>query len=144
MRWSAAYRRDRCSDAVDLIRAQGIQTGMFLMWGYEGEQNRGYRGDRRARAGLRAGCVPDYGLVSDRRTPYYDRRRLPVWSASANGRQTTDRDCHIRGRHSRRYYQFADELLRAGTAKTWTRNSMAAARAGCRLPRARWKHDQSF
>lgn len=116
-------------DAVHLIRAQGIQTGMFLMWGYEGEELE----DIEATVDHVRACAPDVFLTTVsypvRGTPYYadvDSRlvRLGEW------RQTTDRDYRIRGRRSRRYYQFADDLLRAGTAKTVDEEQMAAARAG--------------
>jgi len=31
-------RAEQVRDAVAMLRAQGIETGMFLMWGYEGEE----------------------------------------------------------------------------------------------------------
>ena len=45
-------------------------------------------------------------------------------------REMTDRDYQIRGRHSRRFYQYADQLLRAETASERDEAIIAEARAG--------------
>jgi hypothetical protein len=36
--WSAASRVEQVQEAVDLVRTHWHPAGMFLMWGYEGEQ----------------------------------------------------------------------------------------------------------
>jgi hypothetical protein len=63
-------------------------------------------------------CQPDvfFTTVSYpiKGTPYYDEVapklvQLGPWQA------TTDREIKIRGRHSRRFYQMADQLLRSET-----------------------------
>ena len=100
--------------AVGWLKQQGIQTGMFLMWGYEGEDLSDIEATYRH---VRA-CRPDVFLTTVsypiKGTPYYDEVApklvtLGAWNA------TTDRDVKIRGRHSRRFYQMADQLLRSGT-----------------------------
>ena len=120
-------RVEQVQEAVALARARGIQTGMFLMWGYEGEQIE----DIEATVEHVKRCRPDVFLTTVsypiKGTGYYsDVReklvRIGEWSES------TDRDWHIRGRHSRRYFQFADELLR---------NSMDAAPDIARIEAAR-------
>jgi anaerobic magnesium-protoporphyrin IX monomethyl ester cyclase len=50
--------------------------------------------------------------------------RLVDWSDS------TDRDVKIRGRHSRRFYQHADELLRHSVDQSPDPHRIAASRAG--------------
>jgi hypothetical protein len=59
-------------------------------------------------------------------TPYYDEV-VPRLVKLGDWAGTTDRDLRIAGRHSRRYYGFADQLLRAQSAE-----AMDAARRGLR------------
>jgi hypothetical protein len=84
------------------------------MWGYEGED----LGDIEATYEHVKACVPDvfFTTVSYpiKGTPYYQDVapklvQLGAWESS------TDRDVKIRGRHSRRFYQIADRLLRSQT-----------------------------
>ncbi len=103
---------EQVREAVDLCRARGIETGMFLMWGYEGEE----LPDIDATVAHVKSCNPDVFLTTVsypiKGTPYFEQ----VAARLENGdewRSTTDREWRIRGRHSRRYYQFADRLLRS-------------------------------
>jgi radical SAM superfamily enzyme YgiQ (UPF0313 family) len=100
--------------AVAQLKAHGIGTGMFFMWGYEGEE----LSDIEATYEHVKACVPDvfFTTVSYpiKGTPYYEEVapklvQLGAWSTS------TDREVQIRGRRSRRFYQFADQLLRSET-----------------------------
>jgi radical SAM superfamily enzyme YgiQ (UPF0313 family) len=120
-------RVEQVQDAVGWARRRGIQAGMFLMWGYEGEQIE----DIEATVEHVKKCRPDVFLTTVsypiKGTGYYNDVRdklvsIGEWSKS------TDRDWHIRGRHSRRYFQFADQLLR---------NSMEADPDGARIAAAR-------
>jgi len=99
-------------DAVDVCKYRGIQTGMFLMWGYEGEEME----DIEATIHHVKRTAPDIFFTTVaypiRGTPYFgevaDRvTTTKLWADSS------DRDFRIRGRHSRRFYQHADKLLRA-------------------------------
>jgi anaerobic magnesium-protoporphyrin IX monomethyl ester cyclase len=101
-------------EAVMHLKAHGIQTGMFLMWGYESEEI----ADIEATYEHVKACRPDifFTTVSYpiKGTPYYDEVadrlvQLAPWQS------TTDREIRIRGRHSRRFYQFADQLMRSET-----------------------------
>lgn len=114
--------------AVGWLKQEGIQTGMFFMWGYEGEDISDIEATREH---LQA-CRPDVFLTTVsypiKGTPYYDEVApklvtLGAWSA------TTDRDVRIRGRHSRRFYQMADQLLRSAdeAEAALAREGMAAA-----------------
>jgi radical SAM superfamily enzyme YgiQ (UPF0313 family) len=98
--------------AVSLCRETGIQTGMFLMWGYEGEE----LDDVEATIQHVRRTDPDIFFTTIaypiQGTPYSlqvaDRvEHLKDWSVGS------DRDVRIRGQHSRRFYSFADQLLRS-------------------------------
>jgi radical SAM superfamily enzyme YgiQ (UPF0313 family) len=101
-------------DAVSHLKASGIQTGMFFMWGYEGED----LSDIEATHEHVKACQPDvfFTTVSYpiKGTPYYDEV-APKLVQLAPWQSTTDRDIQIRGRHSRRFYKLADQLLRSRT-----------------------------
>jgi anaerobic magnesium-protoporphyrin IX monomethyl ester cyclase len=122
-------RVDQVREAVRLLRDQGIETGMFLMWGYEGED----LSDIEATVEHVKTCRPDVFLTTVsypiKGTPYYDDVaarlvRIGEWPSS------TDREVRIGGRHSRRFYQFADQLLKSEAGGMV--DEAAAARRGLR------------
>jgi radical SAM superfamily enzyme YgiQ (UPF0313 family) len=122
-------RVDQVHDAVRMLRNHGIEAGMFLMWGYEGEG----LGDIEATVEHVKTCRPDVFLTTVsypiKGTPYYGDVaarlvRIGEWSAS------TDREVRIGGRHSRRFYQFADQLLKSEVSGAITEAD--AARRGLR------------
>ena len=96
--------------AIQLCKARGIQTGMFLMWGYEGEQLEDIE------ASISHVKISDPDVVFTtvaypiKGTPYYERNvnslvQLKPWSCSS------DRELFLRGRRSQEFYGFADRLL---------------------------------
>lgn len=98
--------------AVRLAQSHGIQVGMFLMWGYEGEE----LDDIAATVEHVKETNPEifFTTVSYpiKGTPYFDavsgKVDLPTaWS------EATDRDYLIRGRRGKDYYRLADTWLRA-------------------------------
>ncbi len=102
---------EQVQKAVELSRARGIQSGMFLMWGYEGEE----LPDIEATIEHVKRSSPDIFFTTVaypiKGTPYYDRVaaqlvQLKPWAESS------DREIMIKGRHSRRFYEHADRLLR--------------------------------
>ncbi len=102
---------EQVQNSVALCRSAGIQTGMFLMWGYEGED----LSDIEATVEHVKKSDPDIFFTTVaypiKGTPYFsevaDRvDSLKSWS------QGSDRDFRIRNRHSRQFYRFADKLLR--------------------------------
>jgi len=115
--------------AVRLCKNNGIETGMFLMWGYEGEEIE----DIEATIDHVKQCRPDvcFTTVSYpiKGTPYYDRV-APRLVNLANWERSTDRDLRIAGRHSRRFYQYADDLLRSETSAHTDPMQILAARQG--------------
>jgi anaerobic magnesium-protoporphyrin IX monomethyl ester cyclase len=103
---------EQVQTAVSLCRSAGIQTGMFLMWGYEGED----LSDIEATVAHVKKTDPDIFFTTVaypiKGTPYFseveDRvENLKAWSESS------DREFQIRNRHSRQFYRFADKLLRS-------------------------------
>jgi len=113
--------------AVALCKANGIETGMFLMWGYDGEQME----DIDTTIDHVRSCRPDVFLTTVsypiKGTPYFDRVSAKLVSIG-DWKESSDRDFKIRGRHSRRFYQYADELLRAEMSSDQVR-ALAARRA---------------
>jgi radical SAM superfamily enzyme YgiQ (UPF0313 family) len=107
---------EQVQSAVRMCRERGIQSGMFLMWGYEGEE----LGDIEATIQHVSVSKPDifFTTVSYpiKGTPYYkkisDRLiQLGSWSS------TSDRELRIKGRHTRQFYSHVDRLLRDEVAK---------------------------
>jgi radical SAM superfamily enzyme YgiQ (UPF0313 family) len=117
--------------AVGQCKANGIETGMFLMWGYDGEDI----DDIEATVDHLKQCRPDIFLTTVsypiKGTPYFEKvvpRLVNVkpWTGSS------DRELQIRGRHSRRFYKYADELLRSEMSPQRDEGSILAARSGLR------------
>ncbi|HXY06615.1 MAG TPA: radical SAM protein [Terriglobales bacterium] len=103
---------EQVQSAVAICKSAGIQTGMFLMWGYEGED----LSDIEATVEHVKTTDPDIFFTTVaypiKGTPYFSDvaervESLKPWS------ETSDREFHIRSRHSRRFYRFADNLLRS-------------------------------
>ena len=110
--------------ATRAAQRHGIAVGMFLMWGYEGEELE----DIEATIDQLKKWNPDVFLTTVaypiKNTPYYGNVAdwavlTKEWSAA------TDRDFVIKGRHSRAYYKHAD---------VWLRSEMAALRLGQQNP----------
>jgi anaerobic magnesium-protoporphyrin IX monomethyl ester cyclase len=117
--------------AVGLCKANGIETGMFLMWGYDGEDI----GDVEATIDHVKECRPDvfFTTVSYpiKGTPYFEKVAARLVSIKP-WNNSTDREFQIRGRHSRRFYKYADELLRGEMSSQPDEGVIAAARNGLR------------
>ena len=103
---------EQVQSAVALCRSHGIQTGMFLMWGYEGEE----LDDVEATVQHVKRTNPDIFFTTVaypiKGTAYFAEvservEALKPWNVSS------DREFRVRGRHSRRFYSFADRLLRS-------------------------------
>lgn len=96
--------------ACRAARRHGIATGMFLMWGYEGET----LADIEATVEHVARALPDVHLTTlaypIKGTPYFDQVADRVtleepWAGAS------DRDYRIAGRRDRAYYRHADRWL---------------------------------
>ncbi len=122
-------RVEQVQSAVEMLKTRGIAAGMFLMWGYEGEQPE----DIQATVDHVQRCRPDIFLTTVayplKGTGYYKEVSDKLVSIR-DWAESTDRDLRISGRHSRRYYGFADELLRGSVEANAPR--IAAAREGLR------------
>jgi len=97
--------------AIAMCKARGIQTGMFLMWGYEGEE----LADIEATIEHVKRSDPDIFFTTVaypiKGTPYHSRVsnslvQLKPWE------QSSDREITLRGRHTAEFYEQADRLLR--------------------------------
>jgi anaerobic magnesium-protoporphyrin IX monomethyl ester cyclase len=97
--------------AVALCKSRGIQTGMFLMWGYAGEELE----DVEATIEHVKRTDPDIFFTTVaypiKGTPYYGQTadslvQLKPWSDSS------DRELTVRGRRSPEFYGLADRLLK--------------------------------
>jgi anaerobic magnesium-protoporphyrin IX monomethyl ester cyclase len=102
---------EQVQQAVALTRERSIESGMFLMWGYEGEE----LADIEATIKHVSTSKPDifFTTVSYpiKGTPYYQKVsdrlvQLKPWGVSS------DREIKIKGRHSRTFYSYADKLLK--------------------------------
>lgn len=104
-------RIEQVHTAVAMCRERGIQSGMFLMWGYEGEELE----DIEATIQHVSVSKPDifFTTVSYpiKGTPYYNRIASRLVQLEPWGK-TSDRELRIRGRHTRAFYAHADKLLR--------------------------------
>jgi radical SAM superfamily enzyme YgiQ (UPF0313 family) len=118
-------RVEQVRQSVELAHAHGIQVGMFLMWGYEGEELE----DIAATVEHVKLSNPDvfFTTVSYpiKGTGYFDNVRdkvsLPVpWDGAS------DRDHVVAGRRDKAYYKLADQ---------WLRSEVEAARIGRQDPR---------
>jgi anaerobic magnesium-protoporphyrin IX monomethyl ester cyclase len=103
---------EQVQSSVALCRSAGIQTGMFLMWGYEGED----LSDIEATVEHVKKTDPDifFTTVSYpiKGTPYFSDVAERVESLKP-WRESSDREFKVRDRHSREFYRFADKLLRS-------------------------------
>ncbi len=101
--------------ATKAAQRYGIQVGMFLMWGYDGETLE----DIEATVDHVKKANPDIFFTTVaypiKNTPYFkaveDRVQLNIpWD------EASDRDYVIQGRHSKNYYRHADRFLRSEVA----------------------------
>jgi radical SAM superfamily enzyme YgiQ (UPF0313 family) len=124
-------RTAQVQKAVELVKARGIQAGMFLMWGYEGEQVE----DIEATVEHVKSCQPDVYLTTVaypiKGTPYFNEVQDKLVRI-ADWRTSTDRDIRLRGRHSRRFYRYADDLLHSAVDRPDDAAAAASARMGMR------------
>ncbi|NDJ87433.1 MAG: B12-binding domain-containing radical SAM protein [Chloroflexi bacterium] len=93
-----------------LLHSRGIETGMFIMLGYEDETV----ADLQATIDHLKAANPDLFLTTVaypiKGTAYYNQVADRV-IAPGNWEDRTDRDLGVAGRHSRRYYSFATRWM---------------------------------
>jgi radical SAM superfamily enzyme YgiQ (UPF0313 family) len=101
---------ERVREMVHLLQRHGIEAGMFIMLGYEGEE----QADIEATVEHLKLANPDQLLTTVaypiKGTPYYDAvadrvRPLKPWA------EGSDRDLTVAGRHSRRFYRHATRWM---------------------------------
>lgn len=98
--------------AVSLCKSRGIETGIFLMWGYEGED----LSDIEASIDHVKRTNPDVFLTTVvypvKGTGYYDKVAGRIVAATS-WETGSDRELQVRGRPPRSFYQNVDRLLRS-------------------------------
>ena len=118
---------EQVRSAAALCKQQAIQVGMFLMWGYEGEQI----DDIEATIDHVKQCNPDIYFTTIsypiKGTPYYDRVQ-PKLINICDWSHSTDREARIKGRRSREFYAHADELLKSELSAQQNGANIQAAR----------------
>jgi anaerobic magnesium-protoporphyrin IX monomethyl ester cyclase len=106
--------------ATKTAQKYGIEVGMFLMWGYDGETLE----DIEATIDHVKKANPNVFFTTVaypiKNTPYYHKVADQL-SLDEDWVNVTDRDYVIKGRNTRRYYKFAD---------SWLRNEVAGFRLG--------------
>jgi anaerobic magnesium-protoporphyrin IX monomethyl ester cyclase len=96
--------------AANAAKRYGIQVGMFLMWGYPGEQME----DIAATVDLVSKCQPDIHLTTVAypiKNTVFFHNAGDLIVADKQWSDATDRDYRIKGRHTRAYYKHADSWL---------------------------------
>lgn len=97
--------------ATQTAQKHGIEVGMFLMWGYDGETLE----DIEATIDHVKKANPNVFFTTVaypiKNTPYY-RTIEGQLDLDKDWASATDRDYVVKGRHSRSYYRFADAWLR--------------------------------
>jgi radical SAM superfamily enzyme YgiQ (UPF0313 family) len=123
---------EQVQSAVTLCRSRGIQSGMFLMWGYEGEQ----LDDIEATITHVKKTNPDVFFT----TTAYPIKGTPYYEQSANSlvqleswRVSSDRELSLRGRRSPEFYASADRLLQNEVKLTHLENAGAPESARLEL-----------
>jgi radical SAM superfamily enzyme YgiQ (UPF0313 family) len=101
---------ERVRDMVHLLQKYGIEVGMFIMLGYDGEE----RADLEATVEHLKEAGPDTFLTTVaypiKGTPYYTSVADKVISRT-DWESGSDRDYTIAGRHTPRYYQYATRWM---------------------------------
>ena len=102
---------EEVQNSVLLCKERGIQTGLFLMWGYQGEE----LSDIEATIEHVKKSGPDIFLTTVsypiKGTDYFNELSTTLL-APAKWENASDRDYKVRGRHSKLYYRYADQLLK--------------------------------
>jgi radical SAM superfamily enzyme YgiQ (UPF0313 family) len=96
--------------ATKMAKRYGIEVGMFLMWGYEGEE----LSDIEATIEHVKESNPDIFFTTVaypiKNTGYYEKvKKKLIFSSDWNN--ASDRELRVAGRHSRTYYKHADSWL---------------------------------
>jgi radical SAM superfamily enzyme YgiQ (UPF0313 family) len=126
---------DQVLFATAAAKRHGIQVGMFLMWGYDGETV----ADIAATVDLVRRADPEVFLTTVaypiKNTPYFRQLGDRV-VATRDWAAATDRDYDVRGRYSRELYGHADRWLRREIESHRLGAAGETARAEARQARA--------
>ena len=109
---------EEVQNATKMAKQYGIEVGMFLMWGYEGEE----LSDIEATIEHVKESNPDIFFTTVaypiKNTGYYEKvKKKLIFSSDWNN--ASDRELRVVGRHTKKYYKHAD---------SWLNNAVAAHR----------------
>ncbi|MFQ5737462.1 MAG: B12-binding domain-containing radical SAM protein [Acidobacteriota bacterium] len=110
----------RVREMVRMLQRYGIEAGLFVMLGYEGEE----LSDLEETVGHLKAANPDVFLTTVaypiKGTPYFEQVETRV-IASKTFETSSDRDLTVAGRHSQRFYRFANRWMVSEVAfhKQW-------------------------
>ncbi len=136
--------------ATRLLKQRAIEVGVFIMLGYEGEQP----ADLQATVEHLKKSAPDAFLTTlaypIKGTEFYSRMSGRLLDAGRPFAESSDRQIGVRGRRSRRYYEFARQWMVGEVARDrhWRegqvlRAARSAARAGVgRIGMALFSHER--
>lgn len=110
--------------ATKTAQKYGIEVGMFLMWGYDGETEEDIEATIEHVKQANPNIFFTTVAYPIKNTPYFNQVAGQV-ELTGDWANATDRDYTIKGRHSRRYYRFAD---------AWLRNEVAGFRLAASDP----------
>lgn len=127
---------EQVQHATRLLQARGIEVGMFIMLGYEGEET----ADLQATVEHLKVSSPDVFLTTVaypiKGTPYHDELRGRLRSTRP-WEDATDRDVTVTGRRTPLFYRFARQWMESEVARhrhwragRYLRAARAATRAG--------------
>jgi anaerobic magnesium-protoporphyrin IX monomethyl ester cyclase len=121
-------RVERVQESARRLQRRGIQVGLFIMLGFDGER----LDDLRATVEHLKRTAPDIFLTTVsypiKGTPYYDQVAARI-VADQPWNERTDRDLRIRHRPRRRYYDFARRWITGEVARHehWRKGHYARA-----------------
>jgi len=105
----------RVRQMVALLQKYGIEAGLFVMLGYEGETVADIEATAAHLRAARADTFLTAVAYPVKGTPYYDQVADRV-RAPGPWETISDQDLTVAGRHSRRFYAFAGRWLASGVA----------------------------
>jgi radical SAM superfamily enzyme YgiQ (UPF0313 family) len=127
-------RVEEVQETTRLCRRRGIEVGVFIMVGYEGEEGE----DLDATVDHLKKADPDVVLTTIaypiRGTGYYQKVEART-RFDRPWEEGTDRDARIAGRHSRRYYEAAQRWM---TSEVSFHKELGGRRRPARLARSGW------
>lgn len=101
---------EKVGEVVQLLQNSGIEAGLFVMLGYEGERLEDIETTVQHLKRVNADLFLSTLAYPIKGTPYYDEVADRILSTKPWA-QSSDRDLTVAGRHSQRFYSFANRWM---------------------------------